>query len=232
MRDRPWPRHAPSPPGPALPAPPPGGASLAEPPGPLRLLSALLRTAARADPVERAAALLSRFGSLRALAAATPAELAGAGLSRPVAERLCAAFALGRQAGAVPLVRGEPLRTTAQVFAAYAPLLRDARKEVLLALHLDAKGRVTREERVSEGTLTSSHAHPREVFGPALRHGAAALILVHNHPSGDPEPSPEDVAATRRLVAVGDLVGIRLLDHVVLGDAGYVSLLERGEISA
>lgn len=244
MRDHPWPRHALPPPCAARapegasPAPGPVDAPRS-PPGvtvasDLELLDALLRGPGRwraPPPAGAAAGLLSRFGTLRALSTATADELArGAGLSPPAAERLVAAFALGRRAQAVPLVRGESLRTTGQIFAAYGPLLRDLRKETLLALHLDAKGRVMREERVSEGTLTSSHAHPREVFGPALRHATAALILVHNHPSGDPEPSPEDVSATRRLAAVGDLVGIRLMDHVVLGDVGYVSLLERGEI--
>lgn len=244
MRDDPWPRHAPPlRPAPGAPPDPPPARGAADDPGrpprlegasDLELLEVLLRGQGRggtARPAGAAAGLLSRFGTLRGLSTATADELArGARLSAPAAERLVAAFALGRRAQAVPLVRGESLRTTGQIFAAYGPLLRDLRKETLLALHLDAKGRVMREERVSEGTLTSSHAHPREVFGPALRHGTAGLILVHNHPSGDPEPSPEDLAATRRLAAVGDLVGIRLLDHVVLGDVAYVSLLERGEI--
>ncbi len=83
---------------------------------------------------------------------------------------------------------------------------------------------------MSEGILTASLVHPREVFGPAIRHAAASLVLVHNHPSLDPEPSPEDVEITRRLVAVGELVGIRVADHVVIGGGAYVSFLERGLI--
>ncbi len=87
-----------------------------------------------------------------------------------------------------------------------------------------------REDLVSEGILTASLVHPREVFAPAIREAAAGIVLVHNHPSGDPEPSPEDHEVTARLCAVGELVGIRVLDHVVIGDGCYVSFLERGLI--
>ncbi len=83
---------------------------------------------------------------------------------------------------------------------------------------------------VSEGILTASLVHPREVFASAIRHAAASIVLVHNHPSMDPEPSPEDIEITRRLVAVGELVGIRIADHIVLGGGRYVSFLERGLI--
>ena len=95
---------------------------------------------------------------------------------------------------------------------------------------LDAKNRVMRDEAISEGSLTSSLVHPREVFATAIRESAGGLVCVHNHPSGDPEPSPEDMDITRRLCAVGELVGIRVLDHVVIGDGRYVSFLDRGWI--
>jgi len=97
---------------------------------------------------------------------------------------------------------------------------------------LDGKNRVIREICVSEGILTASLVHPREVFVPAIRESAAGIVLVHNHPSGDPEPSPEDLEVTHRLTAVGELIGIRVLDHVVIGDGRYVSFLERGLIDA
>ena len=96
------------------------------------------------------------------------------------------------------------------------------------ALLLDGKHRLRRMERVSEGTLTSSLVHPREFFRPAVREPAAAVIAVHNHPSGDPEPSAEDLEVTRRLVRAGELLGIPLLDHIVVGAAGWVSI--RGRI--
>src|SRR5690606_306825 len=100
-----------------------------------------------------------------------------------------------------------------------------------VALLLDARHRLLRVERVSEGTLTSSVVHPREVFGPALREAAAAVVVAHNHPSGDPTPSAEDRDVTARLAEAGRLVGVRLLDHVVVGDPGFVSFRERGDLS-
>ena len=103
-----------------------------------------------------------------------------------------------------------------------------ADREHFVAIYLDARHRVTHVHTVSVGHLAGSLVHPREVFTPALRAAAAGMVLVHNHPSGDPDPSPEDHEVTRRLVAVGDLVGIRVLDHVVIGDGRYVSFLERG----
>jgi DNA repair protein RadC len=175
--------------------------------------------------------VLSEFRSLRAAGTASPAELrARAGLSPRAAARLAAAFALGRRAAAEPLRKGLLFRSSRDIFERYHPLLRDARRERFYAVLLDAKNRVLREERISEGSLTASLVHPREVFAVAIRESAGGLVVVHNHPSGDPEPSPEDLEVTKRLCAVGELVGIRVLDHVVVGDGAYVSFLDRGWI--
>jgi DNA repair protein RadC len=177
---------------------------------------------------ETARAVLDRFESLRRLGVGSIAELCAAGLVAEQASRLAAAFALGRRALAEPLVKGAAFRTSADIYERYHPLLRDARRERFVAILLDGKNRVMRDETISEGSLTSSLVHPREVFAPAIRESAGAMVFVHNHPSGDPEPSPEDVDITRRLCAVGEVVGIRVLDHVVIGDSGYVSFLDRG----
>ncbi len=175
--------------------------------------------------------LLRRYGTLRRLARASPMELVREpGVGRASAVRVAAALALGRRLHAERLQVGRRLHRSVEIFDAYHARMRDLRKERFLAVMLDAKNRVLREERVSEGSLTASLVHPREVFGPAIREAAAGLVLVHNHPSGDPEPSPEDIEVTRRLCAVGELVGIRVLDHVVIGDGRYVSFLERGMI--
>lgn len=99
---------------------------------------------------------------------------------------------------------------------------------MFFAIYLDGRNRPIREERVSEGTLNAAVVHPREVFGPALRIGAASVLVVHNHPSGDPSPSAEDLAVTSRLRETGALVGIPLLDHCIVGDDRYFSFLERG----
>ena len=180
---------------------------------------------------EPATALLRRFGSLRSLAAASPMELVREpGVGRVTAVRVSAALALARRLSGERLPRGRRLRESGEIFRAFHERLRDLRKERFLTVLLDGKNRVLREDLVSEGILTASLVHPREVFGPAIREAAGGIVLVHNHPSGDPEPSAEDVEVTRRLCAVGELVGIRVLDHVVIGDGRYVSFLERGMI--
>jgi len=95
---------------------------------------------------------------------------------------------------------------------------------------LDARHRVLRSEVISQGTLTASLVHPREVFRPALRDAAAALVLVHNHPSGDPTPSAEDREVTARLASAGEILGVRILDHIVVAERGFCSLREQGEL--
>ncbi|MBE3585399.1 MAG: DNA repair protein RadC [Thermoanaerobacter sp.] len=109
--------------------------------------------------------------------------------------------------------------------------LEDADREKCLAVYLNNKNEPNAIHVVSVGTLNSSPLHPREVFKAALLCNAAAVILVHNHPSGDPAPSPEDVAATKRLVEAGNVLGVELLDHIVVGrDGEFVSLKGRGLI--
>jgi DNA repair protein RadC len=105
-------------------------------------------------------------------------------------------------------------------------LLRE-RREHFVVLLLNARHEVQRREVISIGSLNASIVHPREVFLPAILHAAASVVLVHNHPSGDPEPSEEDLSITRRLVEVGELVGIGVLDHVIVGVRGVVSFRAR-----
>ncbi len=147
-----------------------------------------------------------------------------------------------RRAGAVrrlittlgPVVREAPgevyagaeLSGSARAAAVGRALCGDSPTEQVWVLLLDGKHRLRLCAQVSVGTLTSSLVHPREVFGPALREGAAAVILVHNHPSGDSEPSQEDVAITRRLLDAGKLLGVPLLDHLIIGAETHASLRE------
>jgi DNA repair protein RadC len=119
------------------------------------------------------------------------------------------------------------IRDAAQVYAAFKEDFTQLDREMFLVVLLDGKNGIIGFNRVSVGSLTAALVHPREVFTPALLGNAAAVILVHNHPSGDPEPSAEDRALTERLRQVGDLVGIRVLDHVVVGDSSFVSMAER-----
>lgn len=189
----------------------------------LRLIAGS-RGAGPADPCERLLAL----SDLAELSRGSPAEWLGArGLRRIAAARLAASFELGRRAARA----GQPARPLAsspeRVQRLLAPELAGLEREQFVVLLLDGKHRLRRIERVSEGTLTSSLVHPREVFRAAVRESAAALIAAHNHPSGDPEPSAEDYEVTRRLREAGALLGIPLLDHVVLGSSGCVSLRAR-----
>lgn len=152
------------------------------------------------------------------------------GLGGPAALRLASALELGRRCLGEPARLRERLLDPGAVARALFAEASRLRSEAFWACALDAQGGLLHLYRVSLGTLTASLVHPREVFQPALVHSAASLIVAHNHPSGDPEPSADDRATTRRLERVGRLVGIPLLDHVVLGAGSYVSFRERGWI--
>jgi DNA repair protein RadC len=147
----------------------------------------------------------------------------GVGPARAAA--LVAAFELGRRA-AEGAPGGAAIRGPEDVLAQVRDLAR-ARKEHFVVLLLNARHEMQCREVVSIGSLNASIVHPREVFQPAIMHSAAAVVLVHNHPSGDPEPSEEDLSITRRLVQVGEVVGISVLDHVIVAMRGLVSLRAR-----
>ncbi len=141
---------------------------------------------------------------------------------------LAAALELGRRGVSAKCSLRTRFRGGSDVRQYLEPHFAGRRKEQFYALYLDAKGGLLHEERLSEGTLTTSLVHPREVFAPAVLHRAAALVVAHNHPSGDAEVSAEDRSTTRRLQQVGRLLGIELLDHVVVGAGCYTSFLEEG----
>ena len=159
---------------------------------------------------------------------AAPGELAHLlGLSRSRARRLAAALALARELRVLSRPARPSVRSARAVLRLLEDELRGLEREHFWALLLDGKHGLRRVELISVGTLTTSLVHPREVFRPALREAAAAVVCAHNHPSGDPEPSAEDLEVTRRLLDAGRLLGVPLLDHVVLGDARALSLRER-----
>jgi DNA repair protein RadC len=176
---------------------------------------------------EQALRLLER-SDLVELSRSSPRELERSlELSAGEAARVAAAFALGRRvSGHVRPPRG-PLRSAVLVHRLLEAELRGLERETFHVLLLDGKHALRRREAISVGTLTTSLVHPREVFRLAVRESAAAVICAHNHPSGDPEPSAEDVEVTRRLIQAGTLLGVPLLDHVVIGEGRFVSLRER-----
>jgi DNA repair protein RadC len=137
-------------------------------------------------------------------------------------------IALVREPG-VKLAERPQVRVAAEAAPLLAQYIGESDREVFAVALLTVRHRLLGLHTVSVGCLTSSLVHPREVFKPAILAGSAALLLAHNHPSGDPEPSAEDIALTRRLTAAGQLLGIEILDHLILGEAGrFVSLRERG----
>lgn len=196
------------------------------------LLTILLGTGVPgASAMDVARDMLARHGSLSALAALTVAELAHLrGIGRVKAVRLSAAFEITRRLrsrnGASRVVLSSP----EQVFARYGPLMEDLKKEVFRLALLDAQNGLLRDVVISEGTLSASLVHPREVFKPAILESAASVILLHNHPSGDPTPSREDLRLTRQLVECSKLLDLRIHDHVIIGKERFVSLAQRGAI--
>ena len=196
------------------------------------LLALIIRTgdsASKNSAVDLARSLLSRFGSLRKLAAAGIAELRQQpGIGPAKAAEIQALFQIARRFGDQRLKPGQTYCSSQDAFQHFHERLCDYRKEVFLALLLDSKNRLIREVQISEGSLNASIVHPREVFAPILRESAASVLFVHNHPSGDPTPSREDIEITKRLKQVGDLMGVRVLDHIIIGNGDYVSLADRG----
>jgi DNA repair protein RadC len=191
------------------------------------LLAVVLGTGTRrASALDVAASLLE--SGLRGLAGRSVAELESErGLGRAKAARVAATLELGARLASEG--RTAPAFRTAAESARYLLPRYGARPvETFGILALDVRHRLKREAVISVGCLTSSLVHPREVFQEAVVSRAAALVLFHNHPSGDPEPSGEDVALTRRLASAGTLMGIEVLDHLVLGAGRFVSLKERG----
>jgi DNA repair protein RadC len=199
-----------------------------------QLLAILLRVG-RPDSsaVQVAMELLKHVQGLPGLANRGLDELCRvAGVGPAKAAQLKAAIELGKRVLAAPLSTDTQIGSSADLFKHYFPRLRDLRHEVFKTILLDAKHRIIREATVSEGSLTLSIVHPREVFNLAVRESAAAVIFLHNHPSGDPQPSLEDRELTARLVAAGEVLGIRVLDHLIIGDGRYVSFADSGWIAS
>lgn len=183
----------------------------------------------RCGTLDLARTLLADHEGLRGLARAGAGELiARKGMGRAKVSRLKAALEIGRRLASHRIQPGGQIRSSRDVYVAFSSRLRDVRKEVFYVVLLDGKNRTIKDVRVSEGSLTMSLVHPREVYHPVIREAAAGVIFVHNHPSGDPSPSPEDIEITRRLAEVGKILGIRVVDHVIVGEDSYTSFAEQG----
>jgi DNA repair protein RadC len=194
-----------------------------------QLLAIVLSTgdaASGQSALDLARQLLQLFGGLRALDAASVAELCQTkGIGPAKATTIKAAFELGKRLSGEPAQRKIKVTTPQDLVKYFQPRLQHLRKEIFKAVLLDTKHQMLKDVTVSEGSLSASLVHPREAFLPAIKESAAAVIFLHNHPSGDPTPSAEDKELTQRLAEVGRLVGISVLDHIIIGtgNPGYLS---------
>ncbi len=198
-----------------------------------QLLAIILRTGDRnKSAIGLAMELLLRFSSLSEMEGAAIAEISKIkGIGNAKIAQIKAAFELGRrllQSDGDLLAQNTSFKNSREVFDYYRPEFFNLKKERFLCLLLDTRNRVFKEIIVSEGTLTSSLVHPREVFRDAIKEAAASVMFIHNHPSGDTNPSRDDINITKRLVETGRVVGINVLDHIVISDRDYFSLMENG----
>ena len=182
------------------------------------LIAILLRTGLRgANAVQVASKLLQRFGSLGDLSRCTAEEISQTpGIGPVKALELVATFKLGQRLAAETISR-QKIDTPELVNALLSEEMRALHKESLRVLLLDTRYQLLRMEEVSRGSVNESIAHPRDVFRPAIISSAYAVIVVHNHPSGDPSPSQADHSLTRRLAEAAELLQIKLLDHIIIG---------------
>ena len=196
------------------------------------LIAILIRTGnAQRSAVSLGEFLLAEFGSIQGVATASAEQLAAVkGLGTAKAAQIKAAIEFGNRLSLFTEEGRPSIGGPRDVSNLLMPDLRYQKKEHLKSLLLDTKNRVLAIKTVSIGDLSSSIVHPREVYKDAVLASAASIIIAHNHPSGDPTPSAEDVAVTKRLIQSGEIMGIDLLDHIVLGDGTFVSLKERGLI--
>jgi len=195
------------------------------------LLAIILRTGVGGESVlDMARRLLSRYGGLPGLARASFAELqAEKGLGEAKTAQLKAALELGRRMLlASPAEDRFVVRSPADVAQLLMAEMAHLEQEHFRVLYLDTRNRLLDIETVYVGSLNASHIRVGEVFRDAVKRNCAAIIVAHNHPSGDPTPSPEDVEVTRQLVAAGNLLDIEVLDHLIIGQQRFVSLRERG----
>jgi DNA repair protein RadC len=196
------------------------------------LLAILINTGTpRATAVDLAKGLLREFGTLPDLASLNYAELSRVkGIGRVKAIKLMAAFEIARRVESLPHRQKQKITSPDDIAAVYMPLLRDLKKEIFKVVLLDGANQIKSDRTISEGILNASLVHPREVFKYAIDDGAASIILIHNHPSGNCDPSAEDISITRQLKDCGQLMGIPVRDHLIIGRNSFVSLRALGHL--
>lgn len=198
----------------------------------IELLAILIRSGTKKEGVMGLSQrLLSEFGGLHSLFQTSITRLHKVpGLGPAKICILAACFELSKRLAAKQRVEKPVLSSPDEVANYFLPHLRYLKQEHLKTVYLDLKNRLLEHHTISIGTLDRSIVHPRDIFRHAIDLPCAAIILIHNHPTGDPTPSKEDVAVTKRIIKAGEIMGLPLLDHIIFGDGNYVSLKEKGLI--
>ncbi len=196
------------------------------------LLAILIRTGTKSQSaIGLATNVLQHCGSLRELVDISVSELTSIkGIGNAKALQLLAGIELGKRVARSKLGDVIKVRKPQDAASYIMEDLRYLKKEHFVCLFLNTKNDIIAKETLSVGTLNASLVHPREVFRAAIRCSSASIICAHNHPSGDPAPSPEDILITKRLAEAGSLIGIEILDHIIIGDGKFVSLKEQGHL--
>ncbi len=198
----------------------------------IELLAIMLRTGyAAASAVDLATALLGHFGGIKQLLGVSAEELSAfKGVGPAKVAQIRAALELGRRVAMTTAWDRPCIKSPENAASLVMEEMRHLDREHFCALLLNTKNQVLVRETISIGTLNSSAIHPRELFKAAIRRSAAGVILVHNHPSGDPTPSCQDIEVTNRLIEAGNIIGIEVLDHLVIGDNRFTSFKAKGLI--
>jgi DNA repair protein RadC len=173
--------------------------------------------------------LLSRFGNIKAISEATLEELSqikGIGFAKAAQIKAC--FELGKRQDLEPELKDFDIKDPQSVIKAIRASIKDKAKEHFKLILLNSRNKIIGISTVSIGSLNASIVHPREVFKDAIMHNANSVILAHNHPSGDPEPSEDDLIITKRLTESGKLLGIEVIDHIIIVKNGFLSFKEKG----
>ncbi len=195
------------------------------------LLAIILRTGTKGENVLNLCSRILATYNIQQLSRTPPTrlkEIHGVGTAK--AAEITALFELARRLETFTEEEKPRISSPEAAYQFIYPKLREQKKESFIALHLDTKNQLICEETVSIGSLNANIVHPREVFKTAIQESAAAIIVAHNHPSGDPAPSQNDIDITRKLIDTGKIVGIELYDHIIIGDGRYLSMKEQNLI--
>lgn len=193
------------------------------------LLGVVLRTGSNKENVVSLSSRIFSEYSIKQLSLANVSRLMKVhGVGKAKAAQIAAVFELARRLETFVEEPKRKICSPKDVYTFMYPKMREQKKEKFITLCLDTKNQILKEEVISIGSLNASIVHPREVFKSALMESSASVIMVHNHPSGDPSPSREDIMVTEKMIEGGKLLGIDVLDHIIIGEGRYVSLKDEG----